>query len=147
MKGHGTRNLGIFSGLAAACVMVACSSNPPPRPLPEPLGQRPTERPTERPQQRPAQGNAEAPQPLASTPTPPPAASSRTPAWYQQGAFDLGGREHRAFSVTAADVREARSEALRLAYEAYPAGAVAAHEAVRLADGRWTFYLLMASGG
>ncbi|MFI4917441.1 MAG: hypothetical protein ACIAS6_13165 [Phycisphaerales bacterium JB060] len=131
-------------------LLAACSSTPPPRPLPEPKsqasrqvsgqssGQRATD---ERAREEAATRTAQA-DPPASTPTTP-----TTPDWFRQGAFQIDGREHRAFAVTAAGVRQARGRAMALAYERYPRGHVAAHEAVRQGDGRWRFFVLMAAGG
>lgn len=133
-------------------MLVACSSTPPPRPLPEPRSQQPTqlaERPrTTQPERSTSQADA-----LAREASPTPAAPARSaaetgpPGWFRDGAFEIDGREHRAFAVTAADVRAARGQAMALAYERYPRGHVAAHEAVRQADGSWRFYVLMAAGG
>ena len=150
-KGPGmTRQVGsnarLALGLIALAAMVSCSSNPPPRPLPGPKPTPQVQQSTPAAGPKPAQASPD-PDPI-HTPTQAQApAPDGPPAWYRTGAFDLGGRAHRAFAVTAADVREARGEAMRRAYEAYPAGTVAAHEAVREGDGRWTFYVLMASGG
>jgi hypothetical protein len=69
------------------------------------------------------------------------------PGWFRPEPHEVDGREHRAFAVTAGDVREARAQAMAAAYRAYPHGAVAAHEAVRQSDGTWRFYVLMAAGG
>lgn len=151
--------------------MAGCNSNPPPRPMPQPMTQSTSqsmpqqatprsqqaqtqEQPAEREAQttRTAERPSDAPAAARSaeppaTPATPVVVQSDEPGWYRPGVFELEGVEHRAFAVTAADVREARSEAMRLAYDAYPRGQVAAHEAVRLADGSWRFYVLMAAGG
>lgn len=142
--------LAFVFGLSAGC-----ASNPPPRPMPKPVTQRgqaqqPTQAETPERQttgQLASQG-ASTPAAAREAPAQPaqPAESSE-PEWYRQGAFDVEGREHRAFSVAAGDVREARSQAMQLAYQTYPNGEVAAHEAVRQADGSWRFYVLMAAGG
>lgn len=153
--------LGALAGAFAG--MGGCNSNPPPRPMPQPLtqstSQSTSQQATPRTQQaqtqeQPADREAQATR-TAERPSDAPAAArsaeqaaaSAEPNWYRPGVFELEGVEHRAFAVTAADVREARSAAMRLAYDAYPRGQVAAHEAVRLADGSWRFYVLMAAGG
>lgn len=140
--------------------VVACSSTPAPRPLPEPRSQQGSqsasqratplaERPTAA---EPERADASTPQ-SQSAPIPTQleparsAAETVPPTWFRDGAFEIDGREHRAFAVTAGDVRAARGRAMALAYERYPQGHVAAHEAVRQADGSWRFFLLMAAGG
>ena len=148
--------------MLTAALLAACNSNPPPRPMPQPSTQ-PTTHPTaaqpqqEQPRQqaaqptqpeRTAQGSQTSPAPTQQAPAQPAAGGAAAqPEWYRDGVFRLEGVEHRAFAVTAGDVRDARSQAMLLAYEAYPKGHVAAHEAIRLADGSWRFYVLMAAGG
>ena len=155
--------IAMLATAGALLALVACATNPPPRPMPSPLlGQGVQES-----SQRQAEGSrqiAEQPQSTRGdrarsadatiAPPKPATAQARSgdgrpaqPAWYKEGVQTLDGREHRAFAVTAADVRDARNRALRLAYEAYPDGAVAAHEAVLLGDGTWRFYVLMAASG
>ena len=144
--------------MLTAALLAACSSNPPPRPMPQPstqptAAQRQQEQPRQQAAQptqpeRTAQGSQTRQVPTQQAPTQPAAGgASAQPEWYRDGAFRLEGVEHRAFAVTAGDVRDARSQAMLLAYEAYPQGHVAAHEAIRLADGSWRFYVLMAAGG
>jgi hypothetical protein len=137
----------IFGSVLVA--LAGCASNPPPRPMPQPVTQssqglqtRQTQQTAENPERQTAGQTAANPAPALEAPT-----QTAEPDWYRQGPFEVDGREHRAFAVTAGDVREARSQAMLLAYEAYPKGAVAAHEAVRQADGSWRFYVLMARGG
>ncbi len=129
-------------------LLAGCSSNPPPRPMPQPVTQRGQSQPPKQaqpPERRVASQRASDPSPAREAPTQP--GQSTEPEWYRQGAFQVDGREHRAFSVSAGDVREARGQAMLLAYETYPHGQVAAHEAVRQPDGSWRFYVLMAAGG
>ncbi len=133
-------------------MLAGCASNPPPRPMPKPVTQRgQAQQPkqvTEPPERQVATQGASTPAPAREAPAQPAHPAGATePEWYRQGAFDVEGREHRAFSVAAGDVREARSQAMQLAYQTYPNGEVAAHEAVRQADGSWRFYVLMAAGG
>lgn len=126
----------------ALMMLTGCASNPPPRPMPQPVTQRGQ---TEKPERRVASQDAA---PVDAAREAPMQADQPTePQWFRQGAYEVDGREHRAFSVTAGDVREARSQAMLLAYETYPKGQVAAHEAVRQPDGSWRFYVLMAAGG
>lgn len=154
---------------AGVLSVVACSSTPPPRPLPEPRsqisGQASRQSSSQASSQRAATderaregtptrtAQAETPPTTTDPSQPAPAAASSTPTtpttpdWYREGAFEIDGREHRAFAVTAGDVREARGQAMAMAYQRYPGGHVAAHEAVRLNDGRWRFFVLMAAGG
>lgn len=138
-------NSGLVLTVALAW-LAGCSSNPPPRPMPQPATQRgASEQPprdTEQPQRQIA---SRAPAAVDAGREAPGRAAE--PEWYRPDAYEVDGREHRAFSVAAGDVREARGRAMLLAYEAYPDGRVAAHEAVRQADGSWRFYVLMASGG
>lgn len=149
---------------AIVASVTACSSTPPPRPLPEPRSQTGSQQKT---QQAPQQTRQLAERPRAAepervdasrtevqaAPDPTPLGPARSagetgpPQWFREGAFEIDGREHRAFAVTAGDVRQARGQAMALAYERYPRGHVAAHEAVRQADGSWRFYVLMSAGG
>lgn len=143
-------------GLVGAVVLgglAGCASNPPPRPMPKPATQsasqraqtqqsQQTQQATETSERQTAGQTAASPAMAREAPT-----QATEPEWFRQGAFEVEGREHRAFSVAAGDVREARSQALQLAYQTYPQGAVAAHEAVRQPDGSWRFYVLMAAGG
>lgn len=155
MNGQVRKHVARASGCIIVCAMAACSSNPPPKPLPEPQVPRGSQRSAEGASQETTRAAVPTPrvEAQASKPAAQPApaagvgAPGDPPAWYRQGPFEMGGREHRAFASTATDVREARTGAMRLAYEAYPSGVVAAHEALRSGDGRWTFYVLMASGG
>ena len=139
-----------MASLGLVLAMVAgCASNPPPRPMPQPATQRSQSeervQPTEQPDRQVVAQDAA---PLdAAREAPVQAGQPTQPEWFRQGAYQVDGREHRAFSVTAGDVREARSQAMLLAYETYPKGHVAAHEAVRQPDGSWRFYVLMAAGG
>lgn len=150
--------VGVTVGMIVGAVLLSgCSSTPPPRPLPEPRSQRDT---PQRDAQRPASTEpertdtpdrtAQADEPASEPPTPTTPTTPTIPGqpeWFRDGAFVVDGREHRAFAVTAGDVRDARGRAMAMAYERYPRGRVAAHEAVRQDDGRWRFYLLMAQGG
>ncbi|MEQ8845369.1 MAG: hypothetical protein RIB58_11000 [Phycisphaerales bacterium] len=158
--------------MAMLFTLAACSSNPPPRPLPSPTPR--TEAPSQTQQQRTAQRPAaQASQPQSPTQQPAEQPVERTaeqtteqtteqtaeqstdrqptpglqPDWYKPGVQTLDGAEHRAFAATAPDVRDARRQAMAEAYDAYPKGQVAAYQAVRLADGGWRFYVLMAAGG
>ncbi|MEQ9095597.1 MAG: hypothetical protein RIE32_04975 [Phycisphaerales bacterium] len=143
--------------VAGVLSLVACSSTPPPRPLPEPRSQSSTqtssqraaidERAREETPTRTAEADASTPTTPTTPETTPSTPTPTTPDWYREGAFEIDGREHRAFAVTAGDVREARGQAMAMAYQRYPGGEVAAHEAVRLGDGRWRFFVLMAAGG
>lgn len=130
-------------------LLAGCSSNPPPRPMPQPITQRgQTEQPRRAAEKPETQVASQDTAPVDAAREAPIQASRATePEWYRQDAYEVDGREHRAFSVIAGDVREARSQAMLLAYETYPDGHVAAHEAVRQADGSWRFYVLMAAGG
>ena len=148
------------TSLSAACcalivVVAGCSTNPPPRPLPSPTPlTRTTDSSRTNPPATPRNATSnqehEAERRVARhepAPQAPAQAASQQPAWYKEGVQTLDGREHQAFAVTAADVRDARNRAMALAYQAYPDGAVAAHEAVRLADGTWRFFVLIAANG
>ncbi len=144
-------------GVACGALLVtasACSTNPPPRPMPSPTpltraAEPSRENPPTAPERAtPTQGRQAERRVARAEPAPqaPARAKGEPPAWYTDGVQTLGGLEHRAFAVTAADVRDARNRAMALAYEAYPDGAVAAHEAVRLADGSWRFFVLISKG-
>jgi len=127
-------------------ILSGCSSNPPPRPMPQPVTQRgSSEQPSQAAEKPERQVASQAPASVDAARVGP--SQPAQPEWYRQGAYEVDGREHRAFSVAASDVREARSQAMLLAYETYPDGRVAAHEAVRQSDGSWRFYVLMAAGG
>lgn len=141
-------SLGVLGAVSLA-ILAGCASNPPPRPMPQPVTQRgQTEKPQQATETPEAQVARRDTAPLdAAREAPLQAGQSTQPRWYRQGAYEVDGREHRAFSVTAGDVREARGQAMLLAYETYPDGEVAAHEAVRQPDGSWRFYVLMAAGG
>lgn len=167
-----TKPAAVLATIAALLALTACATNPPPRPMPRP-SPNPSRHASPSPlssqdaarhDQRQAEARrvdeggqpAHAPKTAqAAGPTTPPAGSSpgvheretSQPAWYRVGVQILDGREHRAFVVSAADVRDARNRAMQLAYEAYPQGDVAAHEAVRLGDGTWRFYVLIAANG
>lgn len=160
----------IFGALAGLVLLASCNTNPPPRPLPSPApagdrtarddaaiaqksdqpGDQTTGEPStptraESTDQSTAQST---PQPSPqSPPQPAQATGPDAPAWYRPGVQTIDGRAHRAFAVSAADVRDARNRAMQLAYEAYPDGDVAAHEAQRLPDGGWRFYVLIAASG
>ncbi len=144
-------SLGVLGAVSLAW-LAGCASNPPPRPMPQPVPQRDhTQRPkpaANTPERQTASQTASqtAANPAPARETPTQDTEPAEPEWYRQGAYEVQGREHRAFAVTAGDVRDARSQAMLLAYEAYPEGAVAAHEAVRQPDGSWRFFVLMAEG-
>lgn len=144
--------LGVL-GAASLAILAGCASNPPPRPMPQPAtvptsqrGQ--TQQPRHAGEEPHVRVATQDTAPLdAAREAPLQAGQPTQPQWYRQGAYQVDGREHRAFSVTAGDVREARSQAMLLAYQTYPRGEVAAHEAIRQPDGSWRFYVLMAAGG
>lgn len=149
--GVGYKRIAMAALGAGMLSVVACSSTPAPRPLPEPRSQQ-ASRQGSQPAERPIEAQSSASEALPPV-DPSPSAPARTtgdagpPEWFRDGAFEIDGREHRAFAVTAGDVRAARGRAMALAYERYPHGHVAAHEAVRQADGSWRFFVLMAAGG